>query len=214
MSKQAQIDYYEGLLSQHGENYLALDWNSRENQRLRYQILKEILVYGKKASHVSILDLGCGLGDLFNFFKVEGLLNRHRINYTGYDISPRLVEAAKRKYPKAKFEIKDILEDRYLPRFDYIFCSGVFNIRTGETGDHLEFVKSMLLRMFDLANWGVAINFLSEGALPISDPDDLNSGRYYYFKPEDILSFVRFICGRYILRHDYHLGDFTLYLLK
>jgi hypothetical protein len=72
----------------------------------------------------------------------------------------------------------------------------------------------MLLRMYDLANCGVAVNFLSEGALPVSDPDDLNSGRYFYFKPEEIMAFCRFICGRFIVRHDYHLGDFTVYLLK
>ena len=60
---QTQIDYFEGLLDQHGESYKALDWNSIESQRLRYKILKEIFVYGKKASNVSVLDVGCGLGE-------------------------------------------------------------------------------------------------------------------------------------------------------
>lgn len=214
MDKPKIITYYEDLLSKHGENYLALDWNSRESQKLRYQIFKELFVYGKKASNISILDVGCGFGDLYGFLKAEGLLSRHRIRYTGYDISSKLLEVARKKYPDAKFELKDILEERHLPKFDYIFASGVFNIRTTDTGSHLEFVKSMLLRMYDLGNYGVAVNFLSEGALPISNPEDLNSGRYYYFKPEEILNFCRFICTRYILRHDYHPGDFTVYLLK
>ena len=214
MKKQKQIDYYEGLLDQHGENYLALDWNSPESQKLRYQIFKELLVYGKKASNLSILDVGCGFGDLYSFLKREGILSRHKIRYTGFDISPKLLEVARKKHPDARFELKDILEERHLPRSDYIFSSGVFNIRTAEAGNHLEFVKSMLLRMYDLVNYGVAANFLSEGGLPMSSPEDLNSGRYYYFKPEEILSFCRFISSRYILRHDYHPGDFTVYLLK
>ncbi len=214
MQKQKLIDYYEGLLAQHGENYLALDWNSPDNQKLRFQILKEIFVYGKKASNLSVLDVGCGFGDLYGFFKAENLIIRHKIRYTGYDISSKLLEVARKKYPDAGFESKDILENRDLPKFDYIFCSGVFNIRTADYGSHLEFVKSMLQRMYDLVNYGVGVNFLSEGALPISDPEDLNSGRYYYFKPDEILNFCRSICGRYILRHDYHPGDFTVYLIK
>ena len=209
-----QVDYYEGLLDQHGENHLALDWNSPESQKLRYQIFKELFVYGKKASNLTILDVGCGFGDLYGFLKREGILSRHKIRYTGFDISSKLLEVARKKHPDAKFELKDILEERHLPRFDYIFCSGVFNIRTVETGNHLEFVKSMLLRMYDLVNYGLAANFLSEGGLPMSSPEDLNSGRYYYFKPEEILKFCRFISSRYILRHDYHPGDFTVYLLK
>jgi len=214
MQKQQLVDYYEGLLEKHGDTHLALDWNSRESQKLRYQIFHEIFVYGKKASNVSVLDVGCGFGDLFGFLKAKGLLSRHKINYTGYDISPKLIEVAHKKYPQARFELKNILEERYLPCFDYIFCSGTLNIRTQDLGNHLEAVKSMLLKMYDMAQCGVAVNFLSEGALPISNPEDLNSGRYFYFKPEEILSFCRFICSRYILRHDYHLGDFTVYLLK
>ena len=214
MLKQSQIDYYEGLLDKHGENYLALDWNSPESQKLRYQIFKELFVYGTKAADVSVLDVGCGLGDLYGFLKKDGLLKRNKLRYAGVDISPRLIEAAKKKYPDANFGVVDILEERKLPQVDYILCSGVFNIRSLDITSHLEFVKTMLLRMYDLVNYGVAVNFLSQGAMPLSDPEDLNSGRYFYFKPDEILSFCRFITNRYIIRHDYHPGDFTVYLLK
>jgi SAM-dependent methyltransferase len=210
----AQIDYYEGLLVKHGENYLALDWNNPENQKLRFQIQKEIFVYGRKAFDISVLDLGCGFGDLYGFLKTEGLLSRHHIKYTGFDIFLNFVEIAKKKYPDARFELIDILEKEHLPKFDYIFCSGVFNIRTRDVEGHLEFVKTILQRTYDLAACGVSVNFLSEGELPVSNPEDLNSGRYYYFRPDEILNFCRSIGGRYILRHDYHPGDFTVYLLK
>jgi len=69
MDHQAQIDYYEGLLVKHGDSPLALDWNSRESQRLRYDILKELFVYGKKGAGVSVLDVGCGFGDLYGYFR-------------------------------------------------------------------------------------------------------------------------------------------------
>lgn len=211
MDKSAQIAYYEKLLAQYGENYRALDWNSVESQRLRYKIFKEIFIYGKKASGISVLDVGCGFGDFYGFLKAEGLLHRNRISYHGYDISSKLLEVARKKYPEAKFELRDILEDRYVPKFDYIFCSGVFNIRTVDSQGHLEFVKEMIYRMYDLATYGVAVNFLSEGMLPSSIS---NADRYFYFNPEQIINFCRYICSRFILRHDYHPGDFTIYLLK
>ncbi|MDI6731835.1 MAG: class I SAM-dependent methyltransferase [Candidatus Margulisbacteria bacterium] len=214
MPNQAQIDYFEGLLEKHGANYKALDWNSPESQKMRFQILKEILIYGKKAADVSILDVGCGLGDLYGFFKADGLLKRNRLKYFGIDISPKLIEAARKKYRDGKFEVKDIIEDRYLPTYDYIFCCGIFNIRTADSLSHMEWVKSLLLRMYDLVNYGVAVNFLSEGRLPMADYEEPAAQQYYLFKPEEIISFCRFICPRYILRHDYHAGDFTLYLLK
>ena len=212
--KQKQIEHFEGLLDKHGENYLALDWNSSESQRLRYKILQEILIYGRKSARISVLDLGCGFGDLYGFFEKEGLIDRHKIDYVGYDISAKVIEVAKRKYPQACFELVDILENKQVPQFDYVFSSGVLNIRTMDLASHLEYAKSMLQRMCELAKIGVAVNFLSQGARSITKADDLNSGRYYYFDPDEVLNFCRSICGRYILRHDYHPGDFTIYLLK
>lgn len=214
MDKQAQIDYFEGLLAKHGENYLALDWNSPESQRLRFKVMKELFVYGSRAANVSLLDVGCGFGDLYGFLKSDGTLHRNKINYTGYDISPKILAVARKRYPDAKFELKDILEDRQVPKFDYVMCSGALNIRTAELEEHYEFVKEMVFRMHDLARIAVAVNFLSEGALPISDPDDLNSGRYYFFKPERVINFCRFVGSRFMVRHDYHPGDFTVYLFK
>jgi SAM-dependent methyltransferase len=206
--------YFEELLARHGANYLALDWNSTKSQRLRFKVLKELFIYGKKSSGISLLDVGCGLGDLYGFFKADGLLNRNRINYTGCDISPRLVAAAIKKYPDAKFEVRDIIEERSVPKFDYLICSGVFNICTTDRSEHLDFVKEMLFRMYDLCGCGVGVNFLSEGGLPAARPEELESGRYFFFNPEEILNYSRFITTRYIIRHDYHPGDFTLYLLK
>jgi SAM-dependent methyltransferase len=214
MDRQKQIEYFEGLLEKHGENYLALDWNSPESQRVRFSVFSEIFIYGRKAANISVLDVGCGFGDLYAFFRDTGLIKQNKISYTGYDISPKIIEAAKRKYPEARLELKDILEEKETKKFDYLFCSGVFNIRTTDLESHLDFVKSMLARMFELSNFGLAVNFLSEGAIPIAVPEDLNSGRYFYFSPEIMLGYCRLICSRYILRHDYHLGDFTVYLLK
>jgi 2-polyprenyl-3-methyl-5-hydroxy-6-metoxy-1,4-benzoquinol methylase len=214
MSKKRQIEYYEGLLAKFGADFKTLDWNSPESQKLRFKIFQEIFVYGKKAADITVLDVGCGFGDLFGFFKNEKLLSRHKIRYTGTDISSKILDVAREKYPDIQFEMKDILEAKDLPRFDYVFCSGVFNIRTMDVESHMEWVRAMLEKMHDLANHGVAVNFLSEGALPLAEPEGINAGRYFYFSPDEIVWLCRHMGSRYILRHDYHPGDFTVYLLK
>src|SRR3989339_454672 len=214
IDKQGQIDYFEGLLAEHGPNYKALDWNSPESQRLRYRIFSELFLYGRKSSGISLLDLGCGLGDLYAFLKSENLLQKNRIQYTGWDIAPKLVETAVKRFPEADFAIKDILEEKALPRFDYIMASGVLTIRTTSEEEHLDFVREMIYRMYELARCGVALNFLSQGSLPVSDPGGLNSSHYYHFDPEQLLRLIRYACNKYILRHDYHEGDFTVFLLK
>ncbi|MBU0501727.1 MAG: hypothetical protein KJ811_00585, partial [Candidatus Margulisbacteria bacterium] len=115
---------------------------------------------------------------------------------------------------EATCAVKDILNETDIPQFDYIFCSGIFNIRIEDIKTHLEYVRLMLARMYDLIHCGIAVNFLSEGAIPVSDQEDLNSGRYFFFNPEKILGFCRELGCRYVLRHDYHPGDFTVFMLK
>jgi len=214
IDKQKQIEYFESLLERHGPNFAALDWNSLESQEVRFKVFEEIFTYARKKSNISLLDLGFGLGDLYGYFNKYQVLEKRQISYTGYEISPKFLAAAEVKYPAARFEYKDFLAEKKLPRFDYIFASGVFNMRTGDRESHLEYVRLMLEKMYDLIHVGVAINFLSEDVIPISNQDDLNSGRYFFFKPEEVLGWCRKLCRRYILRHDYHPSDFTVFLLK
>ena len=212
--KQDMIAYYEKLFNKHGYHYRALDWKGEKGMETRYYILSTMLeMFGEKK--VTALDLGSGLGHLYGYLKQKKLIDKYAIQYTGYDISPKLVEAAQAKYPEAKFEVKDILEGYFTERFDYVFCSGVFNIILTDVQSHSEFVHEMLKRMYESSKIGVAVNFLSEpGKCYAPDDEQGEKNVYHYFKPEDIVSFARSFCTRFILRHDYSPGDFTLYLLK
>ncbi|MBU0574470.1 MAG: class I SAM-dependent methyltransferase [Candidatus Margulisbacteria bacterium] len=205
----AQKRYYEGLLLEHGDHFLSLDWKDPNNQKLRFRIFEE-LIRTIPMKKFSVLDVGCGFGDLYGHLNRAGL----RFDYTGVDISEKLLEVAAKKYPKAMFEARDILTDKKNDRYDFVFCSGLFNIRFREEPDHMEFVRSMLLRMRDISKKAVGANFLSVSAVPYVAEDDLNKNQYYYFRPEDILSFCNFISCRYLLRHDYSSFDFSVYLFK
>lgn len=211
MSTKQQISFYEGLMCKHGDSsYRSLGWQAHENQIARFHVFEHIFGIAGRGRDFSVLDIGCGFGDFFGHLKKRG----YRFSYTGYDIAERVVQAAKKKHPGVKFEVKDILNDPRPERFDFVFSSGVFNIRFLEEEEHLELVKAMLLRMFEIAKVGVGANFLSSGAVYYISEEDLNSGIYYYFKPEEIIKYCRSFCSRFTLRHDYNPGDFTVFLLK
>ncbi len=66
-----------------------------------------------------VLDVGCGTGDFCGRFAAMGL------EAVGVDVDPKMIEAARRRYPDATFEIMDMLEvGRLEPPFDMAYCIG------------------------------------------------------------------------------------------
>jgi SAM-dependent methyltransferase len=68
---------------------------------------------------VRILELGCGAGDLLA--KLEPVYGY------GIDLSPRLIGAAKSKYPVLHFETADAGNLQLEGEFDFIICSDLLN---------------------------------------------------------------------------------------
>ena len=82
---------------------------SPRGKQLVASVLKEL--FGNKP--FSLADFGCGNGHLYGFFKSQGL----NCDYTGYDFSTVLLEAARAKYPddpQVKFVEADI-QDPNMP---------------------------------------------------------------------------------------------------
>lgn len=209
MNKKQQIDYYENLLSTYGGHFLSLDWKSTESQENRFRVLEDLIKMFSFQSF-SVLDVGCGFGDLYGFLAKNG----HHLAYTGVDLSPKILDVAKKRYPKASFEVKDVLEEKKYSLFDFVFCSGTLNIAFEDRDRHLEFICSMLIRMFELCKIGVGVNFLSSTALYHVKDEDLQHSQYFYTKPEEITVMAKGMTDRFVIRHDYSPGDFTAYLLK
>lgn len=189
---------YQQLFNEHGISHKTLDWGSQEGQHLRFKILSEIGNLNGK----SILDVGCGLGDF------HGWLVDHNIkaDYTGIDLTPALVEQARKSHPGLTFIQGSILDESVLVRrqFDFVFASGIF--ATYKVGAN-SWQEGAVARMWNLATEGVAFNTLSSWA---SDQD----ADEYYAEPGEVLNACRKLTRWVVLRHDYHPRDFTVYLLK
>ena len=62
-----------------------------------------------------VLDAGCGTGFLID------LLGLKENGYVGYDISNKMIEQARKKYPKHKFVKMDFMESNLLNSYDFLF---------------------------------------------------------------------------------------------
>jgi SAM-dependent methyltransferase len=191
------IEYYTGLLQQHGPGPRAVDWGTGESQALRFNVLCAV----GPLENTSVLDVGCGLGDLYGYLRSTGV----NVQYTGYDITPALLEAARARFPKGRFierNVVDLPEAELAPRWDYVIASGIFYLRQRDPDAYL---RDMVARLSRLARRGVAFNTLSARA-PEKSPDE------YYADPAMVVGACLDLTPRVVLRHDYMPHDFTVYL--
>ena len=115
--------FYNSRVNQFGYSAKSVGWQSFEQQKLRFKILVSDL----NLENVTLLDVGCGFGDLFEFiiFKKINLKG-----YIGIDISEEMIEYAKNRIadPKASFKVQNFLSSDFPPS-DVVIMSGVLNYR-------------------------------------------------------------------------------------
>jgi SAM-dependent methyltransferase len=191
------ITHFSRLLSRHGRSHASLEWNSRESQERRFGVLAEI---GLQPGD-SVLDVGCGTGDLLAWMERRGLT----VDYAGTDLTPMMVEHARARFPERPFVQGCLLDGVNLPkdRFDWVLASGIFAHRR----DHPDaYMRDMIAAMLPLAVKGVAVNSLSLNA-----PHN-RQWQLFHADPDATITWARQKVPRADLREDYDPNDFTLYL--
>lgn len=192
--KEKIIKIYNEKLKKNSANDL-LSTGNQLRRNIRFKVLSEIGNFENK----KVLDLGCGTGDFYQYL----LDNSIECDYTGYDINEKIVNIAKERFPKVKFEVKDILENSF-PQYDYIVSTSSFNNKL-ESISNYTFIESILSKCYEHANEGVAIDFLNSYA-------DYHHDYAHYYEPEKIFSISKTITRRVTLRNDYPLFEFAVYL--
>jgi SAM-dependent methyltransferase len=213
--KEKIAQYFEALLEQHGDHFLSLDWKSKESQLIRFSVLMDMISFTRKDEGFSMLDVGCGIGHFYEFLASNDLIKKMKIKYCGIDISQKMVDFAKKKFPGVDFRVVDLINDKFDKKFDHVMSSGAFNIRMADLFMHKDSVNRMISKMYSICNYGTAVNFLAQSSVYMIPPGmEAEAEKYVYFSEEEILKWVRAVGERYVLRKDYHPGDFTVYMLK
>jgi len=188
-------NYYQKLFDEYGVSPQSVGWGSKKGkQSIRFDVLCKI----GDLSNSTILDLGCGFGDLFGYLDYQKI----KVNYHGIDINENLVSMGKKIYPKASLEYRDFEKKKFTKKFDWVIASGITS--HGSTYSHL---TNIIKEMFRICKKGCSINF-------VSDNVDYKSKNLFYSSPEKIVSITKLITNRFVLKHDYMPYEFTLYLYK
>lgn len=188
---------YLRAFSEHGESPKSLKWISYKSVAKRYRQLVRDLNFENK----TILDAGCGMGDLLPFIYAKS----SNFDYLGVDIIPEFIDIAKKRYEGNAFKVADVFGKDFNQKFDVIVSSGIMN---HNISDWLEVRKKMIVKLFDLANEVLAFNMA--GALnPI--PSDQ---KIAYANAKEILDFCATLTPKLILKTHYHPKDFTVVMFK
>lgn len=197
--RQHLINRHGESFGRHGHSPRALFWESRAVQWARFRVLAEI---GIKAGD-SVLDVGCGFGDLRGWLLSHDL----SVEYTGLDLSPDLIAKAKSIHASKTFIAGDIFDlDVEGRSFDWVVLSGTLNWQLDDGGSY---ARRVITRMFELCRKGVSFNMLNA---------DYWQGRSLHelvaFDPGEMLNFCKGITPDSSCRTDYLDNDFTIYMRR
>lgn len=175
---------YQKLYKEHGYSYRSLHWSSEAAQKKRFEMFLDF-----NLKNTSLLDLGCGFGDLYKFLMDKKI----PCSYTGYDEVEEFILFAKKQYG-GNFFCKSLQEGE---SFDYIVASGLFAF-----GDR-NFFLSSLRHMRSASKKGFAFNIYH----PTYDD------RFLRISVDEVLDFLkRLNSKKIIIRDDYLENDTTFFI--
>ena len=203
------LNPYRKAIAEHGDDFAATLWKSRDAQRCRFEVMIEMLGRDRFAGSV-VVDVGCGRGDLALHLDEAGV---HPARFIGIDGLEQMVEAAGKRtenlgFP-TEFHLMDILSNPggLAPlRPDVCLASGTLNAMPAKVAE------SVVGIMADSGAGAVCYNFLSNRTSDERQGED--TGPATRFDPLRMLEVAFDHSPRVSFRQDYLNGhDGTILIL-
>ncbi len=96
----------QNLIDKTRDDYNLIAHHFASTRKYNWPSLKKLLSEIKSADNFKIADLGCGSGRIYELID-------NKVNYFGIDLSDKLIEIAKTKYPTGNFAVGNILKTPY-----------------------------------------------------------------------------------------------------
>lgn len=199
------------------------------HQRMRFDMIREFVLPKEENGSYSLLDVGCGTGDILVYLSQEHRMAPNR--YLGLDILPEMVERAKKTVPErienwgmgwpspahADFKVGTMYEHWATPdpdgeepyMYDYAISLSAFSFKDPKESmqDGLIKVQETINQMYQVCNKGVAVSLFSSWKTEIMPIDMV-------IDPAVIFSWAKTRYERVDLLHGYAPFDFLLVIRK
>lgn len=201
------FEFYNSNYEKYGYSVKSLAW-TKGKQNIRFDALTKFWELDKP---FSILDIGCGFGDLNKYFALKGITE---YTYHGIDLVEGMISTADVLYKgmdNITFETGDFISDfSDGKKYDFILASGIFNFQMNEVGNY-ENVEEILKKALAICNnrGAVSFDFQSDKVDYFSD-----NGVSFYNSPEKILSIAYKYSRNVILNNLYMPFEFSLTVFK
>jgi SAM-dependent methyltransferase len=191
---------YSDNLETHGIDPRSVGWNSANGQYLRFQKLLSII----NEQPFTINELGCGYGELVTYMRSH---NYSFNKYYGYDISEKMLEAAKDHVEDSNCEW--ILSDKVTVKAGFSVTSGIFNVKFNANDKEWEaYILKVLDNLFENSELGFSFNLLTTYV-------DYRTDHLYYGDPKFFFDHCKNNFSKKVtLLHDYELFEWTICVLK
>ncbi len=181
--------FYSESIKEFGISAQGVHWNSKYTQYKRFEVITKFIK--KDILISSVVDVGCGFGEYYNYLKVNNKIPK---KYIGIDCEDSMIKVCKKRFSSQEFYTQNILTDTLIES-DYYICSGAMNIMT------INEVDMFIGKCFTTSKKGFIFNFLK----------DLT---FNEIKKDEIIS----LCNKYTknikIKENYLENDFTIFMVK
>jgi len=195
---------YDYRINQCGPVAKGVFWSNPDQHVLRYELLLQAVLPQDLNGPISINDLGCGYGALFDLVRSEPMMTHGR--YVGYDISEKMVTAAQAKHSdaRAKFITSPIATEAA----DYSFASGTYNMSMGAERElWTHYIKTSLQALWGKSKKAMAFNMLGKKL-----KNEL--GDLYYADKDQFIKFALTLSPEVDVVDDYIGKEFTIIVTR
>ncbi|WP_341661881.1 class I SAM-dependent methyltransferase [Vibrio sp.] len=179
-----------------GLNYKMQGWSSEKEQTIRFKAIAKSADFSNKR----VLDLGCGLGELYDYLSQD----KHLAFYLGIDQHWPFLKRAKKRIgsTQCRFRLADISRTP-LPDLDIIIASGSLNYQSRQA----DYLERMIARMYAAAKEVVIFNLLNKDVF--LQPTLLKA-----YDKDAVVTYCHTLTPKVRVIDDYSTGDFTIVLEK
>jgi cyclopropane fatty-acyl-phospholipid synthase-like methyltransferase len=196
------VDYYRDKLQRFGGSAQGMDWKNEETQQLRFQVISRYIDF---SSNPSVLDVGCGNGEFYNYCKSHKL----NLKYTGIDVVPEMVELTNERFRDKVAQVKKLTEMNADEQFDYVIASGTFNTKlTADEKEYEKYFFENIDSMYSHSRRAAIFNCMTSHV-------DYRYDRLYYADVATLSAYaVKNLSRHFIIDHSYPLYELTMAIFR